>query len=99
MTDLFDEINSYLETSKEKPTLLTEQETERLITSLAIKRGEAGFTEDECVSVVRWAEATRVAATMLDLILQGDCDINWEKDDVLISITQLGKDRISGQDN
>ena len=99
MTELFDDINKHLAQTAEKPKLLTEPEVERLITSLALKRGEEGFSEDECVSVIKWAEATRVASTMLDLVLQGDCDINWDKDDVLISITELGKDRINGSAN
>ncbi len=91
--ELFDEIDAFLADSK-KPKLLTDNQVERLILSLAHTRGEAGFDEEECVAVVRWAESTVVAKTMLDLVLDGDCDINWKDNDVLIGLSDLGKERL-----
>lgn len=90
--DLFNSIDNYLKNpNQDKEKLLSDEEVERLILSLAITRGEEGFHEEEALAVVRWAEGVRIGQTMLKFVLDGICDIDWKQDDVAISLTEFGK--------
>lgn len=96
---LFDEIDEFLkQPRKDEFILISEAELERLIMSLATVRGEEGFSEDELMSVVRWAEECRVGSSMLDLIFSGDADIDWNGTEVVIRATDQGKAKMHGQD-
>lgn len=96
---LFDEIDDYLKQPKKNEfIIISEAELERLIISFATSRGDEGFDEDELMKVVKWAEETRIGSEMLDLVLSGDADINWNGEDVVIRATDQGKLKIYGQD-
>lgn len=60
--------------------ILTEEETEKLILSLAA--GQSEFTEDEAETVLKWAHEIKVYGAVIILALQGDVvlsvDINNE---------------------
>lgn len=59
---------------------LTGAEVEIILESFITNRGPVGYTEDEAVSVVRWAEAARVNLALLNLVLEGVIDIGWKTD-------------------
>jgi hypothetical protein len=90
---LFDEIDNFLKTSKEF-SILTEEEIQILILSLANSRGEEGFTEDEAYEVVKWAESVRIGEAMLENVLLGMVDINWKDSDVVVKISDKGRSNI-----
>lgn len=82
--NLFDDIDSYLKNpSKEEPeldSLLNKFECLTLIMSLAIHRGDKGFSEEEVLRVQRWAEYIRIGAGMLQLVLSGEAIVNWDEE-------------------
>lgn len=90
MSDLFDDINQHL-LDNDDSKLVTGKEVETLILSLANARGEEGFTEEECVAMVRWAERARLDAILLGFILDGTCDINLQNGEIAVKITEAGK--------
>lgn len=67
---LFDDIQAYLTAPKEEGVLTPEQ-YQQVLVALATARGEKGFTEDEAVAVIRWAERQVVGHTLLELVLKG----------------------------
>lgn len=92
MTELFNDIDQHL-LDNDDSKLVTGNEVETLILSLASARGEEGFTEEECVAIVRWAEAARLDSIMLDFVLNGTVQINWVDDQPMFSLTEAGKAR------
>jgi hypothetical protein len=97
MSNLFDEINSYLEnpSAVDKPGILSEPEIERLILAFGSNRGEKGFTEDEVVALVEWASLTRIANTMLEMVLDGSCDVDWLGTEPAMRLTRQGAEELS----
>lgn len=75
--DLFKEIQEYLANPvKDEDRLITDDEIERLILSLATSRGDEGFSEDEVYAIVNWVQETRVSEIMINLVLNGTCDVD-----------------------
>lgn len=71
---------------KQQELIIKDHEVERLLLSLAKTRGEFGFDEEEGVRIVRWAERARIGSTMLDMVLDGTCDVDWIADEVAIKL-------------
>lgn len=56
---------------EEKPRMLTDMDIQTIILALAEARGDEGFTEDEVVAAVRWAEMATISWSFLKLLLRG----------------------------
>lgn len=100
---LFADIDSYLKdpdrlvaNDGSNYTLMTSEELDAIIMALARGRGDDGFTEEEAIAVIRWAELIRVGEAMLQNVLEGFCDIDWQNDDVLLKISEEGKETLGG---
>jgi len=91
--DLFSDINSFLEGSRDSANILDEEEVQRLIISLANRREATGFEEEEAVSVIRWAERVRIESMMLNFVLDGTCDVDWKDNEATLMITEYGRKR------
>jgi hypothetical protein len=55
--------------------LLDEQMALRLLVALGLGAGEEGFTGDEYLAVLRWANDAVIAHTTLELVLKGICTV------------------------
>lgn len=62
-------------------TLLSDDDVQRLIMSLAAGRGESGFTKDDVRRLVNWAETTRINSGLLECILAGELFVSNFKSD------------------
>jgi hypothetical protein len=65
--------------------------------SLAEHRLDEGFTEDEAIALVRWAERQVLGHTLLQLLLKGyiwvdDPSGNFGDDDITLGLTSVGED-------
>jgi hypothetical protein len=57
--------------------LLTDEQMERIVVSLALCRGDRGFSEAEGVELLHWASDTMTSAMMLGLVLRGAIEMDW----------------------
>ena len=55
---------------------LTEGELLAILRSFGTSRGAGGFSTDEALAVVRWAEAARVEESMLRMVLDGTVSVD-----------------------
>jgi hypothetical protein len=55
--------------------------TEEEFDTLLLAAGKHGATDEEMATFLNWARKTKIKATLLDLILQGDLEISGYKDD------------------
>jgi hypothetical protein len=93
--NLFEDIQKYLSNPSEfHEGVLTSEEIETLILALAVKRGNDGFTEEEAVNFIRWAERQRIGESLLGLLLKGYIWIDDAEgifgEEVIIGLTDLG---------
>lgn len=73
--------------------LMSPEEYQAIIISLAQARGETGFTEDETVNLVRWCEQQLMGASVVGLLLKGIVyidDPTGEFKEPVISLTPFG---------
>lgn len=100
--NLFQRITDYVNTPKknEEP-LLTDEEVDRLVVSLDSAREGRGFTEEEFIKVIRWAEGVRLNESLLSLTLKGFTDIDWngESDEPSFKSTALGNQVVEELNN
>lgn len=99
--DLFGDIQEYLKGSKDFEQLdkeqfgniVTDDEVVVLIQSFAAARGDEGFSEDEVLAVVRWAESIRIQESLLALVLDGLAVIDYlpETKDFTFALTEKGR--------
>lgn len=93
--NLFEDIDQFLKTNKEDgPKLLTEDDVNTIILSLATSRGEEGFSEEEVWWCVDWVQNARLQGILAELVLQGLTAINWqggEDGEPTFKQTELGK--------
>jgi len=92
--ELFASINGFLAGNKEEERILSEDEVETLILSLASARGIEGFEEEEAFKLVKWAENIRIGEALLDLTLKGLTTADWDKevDEPRFKATDLGRE-------
>lgn len=95
--NLFQDIEEFLRNPENSPRLITEEQIQLLILSLAEHRLEEGFTEDEAVALVRWAERQVLGHTLLELLLKGyiwvdDPTGKFGDDDITMGLTAVGQD-------
>ncbi len=90
---LFEEIEGFLneKSGEEKTPLFTDSEYEFIIASLAMSRGDRGFTEDEAEALLKWCDMVRINQALVDLLLKGLAIIGWENDEPTFIISELGK--------
>ena len=96
MTDdnLFGDIENFLlsQTGKQEGSLLfTEDEYEAIILRFLVSRGEAGASEDEVMTVIRWCEQQRVGNTIVDLLLKGILDVDLKDNEPVVQLSEAGK--------
>lgn len=97
--DLFSKISATLLDEKDSNefAILSREECEILIMSLAISRGEEGFTEEEAAQVIKWAQEQRIGYSLLELTLKGLTNINLTGDnEPTFSLTDEGKQSFEG---
>ena len=92
--DLFESIGKFLREKEENWQILTEEESEYLILSLAMSRGDEGFTDEEVRGVLEWATNVRVNESLLHLVLEGLTTIGWseETNEPTFTATDLGRE-------
>lgn len=96
--NLFKSIESFLanpdEDKGEKGVFDSPDDITTLIYAFATARGDKGFTEEETVKLIRWAELQIVGYELLQLVLQGLAlidDPTGEFQDPTFELTDLGK--------
>jgi hypothetical protein len=95
--NIFEDIEKFLrETKNDAAAILSEEQIQFLILMLATHREDKGFTEEEAVNLIRWAERQLVGKSVLDLVLKGlvwidDKEGKFKDDDVLVGLTSLGE--------
>ena len=101
---LFDDITSFLKNPDVGPDegkLLSSEEVQTIILSLATKRGEEGFTEDEAVNLIRWCEIQLAGEALVQLLLGGYIyldDPTGKFEEPLVHLTPYGlsqKDKLT----
>lgn len=72
--------------------MLTDDEIQTLVLSLAEARGDDGFTEDEALVVLNWANRTRIEQAALECVLKGMTTVNVDpkSGEIMFKITQRG---------
>ena len=60
---------------------LNEREIELLVGQVADHPRYGRLTDDEVACVVEWARTTRVGAAVLTLVLRGELQITWDRDE------------------
>ena len=74
--------------------LLSDEDSSNLIMSLATVRGEKGFTEEEAVILLQWAEGVLVEHSLLTLVLNGDINVDITDGEPAFSVTSQGADKV-----
>lgn len=100
--DLFKDIGDFLKEMSDadvSESILTESERQRIISSLAIRRGVKGFTEDEAFNLLQWAQKVRIDESLLNLLLQELVDVDWVNDEPTFKITNIGTLYATGDTN
>ena len=96
---LFESIEGFLanpdrDIDDEKGVFERKEDITTLIEAFAVARGEKGFTEEETVKLVRWAESMIIGYTLLGLVLDGLALIDDPEgtfEDPVFSLSPLGK--------
>jgi hypothetical protein len=70
--------------------MLTDEQAQTLILSLADARGDKGFTEEEANSVCEWAVGVMTETALLEAILMGDMNIDIVDDEPVFGLTPSG---------
>ena len=86
------DIHINMDIDKKLTTLLTEEEYEDVIISLAEARENKDFTSEEAEKVLSWSEDTRLRLLLLGQVLRGDLliDINNEGE-ISFKLSEQGK--------
>ena len=92
MTEIFDEIETFLKDNREKEPLLTDKEYERIVISFLTTRGEEGADEEMILKVVKLCEGIVVGYTVLGMVLKGLLDIGIEKDELTFTLSEEGRE-------
>lgn len=73
--------------------LLDPAERARLLISLGRARGERGFTFNDYMNVLNWANRIRVGQGLLELALAGSIYVEWDtaREDAIIQRAPLGE--------
>lgn len=92
---LFDDISTFLKNpeAEEEGKLLSAEEIQTIILSLAAVRGDKGFSEEEVVKLIRWCELQLTGEAIVELLLEGYIyldDPTGEFEEPLISLTPFG---------
>lgn len=96
MDNLFDTLSRVINTTaSDRPFsegVLEEEEYEALIMSLAKHRNTQGFTDEEAVKIIRWAESQRIGNSLIELVCKEYIfiDLNSEEEPVF-GVTEKGK--------
>lgn len=72
---------------------MNDKELEALIISLATVRGDKGFSDDDARIVISWAEDTRQAANLLELVLAKEVLVNVQNGEVEFSLPSVQGDK------
>ncbi len=87
-----DDIHINKDIDKKLTTLLTEEEYEDVIISLAEARKDKDFTSEEAEKVISWSEDTRLKSLLLGQVLRGDLLINVnDKSEISFKLSNQGK--------
>jgi len=90
MSDLFDEIETFI--NQPKAELYTSSEYEQFIIAFAASRGDEGFTEEELDELFTWLNRQRITETLIGLVLKGLAFIDWNGEEPLFSLSPVGKE-------
>lgn len=71
--------------------MLTDDQTQGLILSLADARQEKGFEEEEAMQIVKWATETVINKSLFDNIMNGDIYVDIKDGEIVFGLTQQGK--------
>jgi len=69
---------------------LTEGELLVILRRLGASRGARGFSADEALAVVRWAEAARVEESMLRMVLDGTVGVDLHRSGEILFVVKEG---------
>ena|SRR6266567_6349015 len=78
---MLDQDNELIENACKNP-LLSDNEGQRLVMSLAYSRKDKAFTEKEAFKLVKWAESVRIDNILLDIVLNGKASVDVESEDL-----------------
>jgi hypothetical protein len=70
--------------------IITDAQAQAMISSLAMKRGKEGFTEQEAHKIVNWANEVLVFHEFFKLIVKGYIAIDVIDGEVCFSLTKAG---------
>ena len=71
-------------------SFLNDKEIELLVGQTTDHPKHGRLTDDEVVCVLDWARNTRVRAALLELVLQGEAEITWDRDEQSIQCRVVG---------
>lgn len=98
MTDktLFNEIEIFLNSSsaeEEHTGIFSSDEYETILKNFAVTRGEKGFSEEEAMRIVRWAEQAQISSILLKYVMDEIVGINLGEDqEPTFILTDLGRE-------
>jgi len=69
---------------------LSDADAKTIILALAAGMPD-GFTEKQAVKALRWAEKVIIGQAMLDLVLDGKCNLSFKGGKVAIARIEVGK--------
>lgn len=74
--------------------LISQEEAKILVEAFLVARGRKNesCSEDEMLSVIKWAEEARVSELLLDMVLSGDLIIDMDDDGAPVFSSATEKD-------
>jgi hypothetical protein len=104
MSDLFEDIGSYLKENAEQPEsefndgkgLLEDEEINLLILKAAAFNGDEGIDEESIFKLLQWANLTKLNHSLLTFVFEGLTDIGWddETDQPIFRLNELGRKEV-----
>lgn len=92
MSDLIDEIETYLRTEKLKEPLFSDTEYERIIMSFLTQRGKEGAEAEEIEKVIRHCEEICIGQVLIGMVLGGTLDIGLKDDELVFQLSKEGRE-------
>jgi hypothetical protein len=71
-------------------SFLNEKEIELLVGQTVDHPQNGPLTDDEVMCVLKWARNNRVHAALLELVLRGEVEITWDRDEQTIQCQMSG---------